>query len=430
MTASTAEGAPVAALRAALLCLLALLMPTGLFMAVAAPVVEETLPLFAAPGIAVGEVVALLVIAAYGQRRTWHWPRVAWPFALLVLLALITTPLALSPRLALFTTVRWAIALLLLLVLSQPNVPWRAMRRCFLLGLALQVAVVVAQVATQGPLGLPGEMALWPEQSGAAVLTVGGQRWLRGYGLTFHPNLLGGFLAAGLVLTLPLLRDLRWRLLWLWLALGLLLTFSRSAWLATALTVPPLALWLGRRWPALRRPLLLTLGSALLFAAIAAVPLAPQLLSRLSPPPPTGTESFALTERAVLTRIAIDFIGAEPLTGVGAGNFAVAMRDAGFAERPQPVHNVTLLLAAELGFHGALVWVALWLLPVATTDLRRSPWSPTLLAAWLALSLIALWDFYPWGLSEGRLLLVTLLAWGQVDEFNEFDEFKSLGVGS
>ena len=64
MTASTAEGAPVAALRAALLCLLALLMPTGLFMAVAAPVVEETLPLFAAPGIAVGEVVALLVIAA------------------------------------------------------------------------------------------------------------------------------------------------------------------------------------------------------------------------------------------------------------------------------------------------------------------------------------------------------------------------------
>ena len=65
---------------------------------------------------------------------------------------------------------------------------------------ATQALIGIAQVLLQGPLGLPGELALEPTHSGAAIIAVPQRPWLRAYGMTFHPNVLGGFLAVGLVL--------------------------------------------------------------------------------------------------------------------------------------------------------------------------------------------------------------------------------------
>ena len=103
----------------------------------------------------------------------------------------------------------------------------------------LQGMIAIAQFGLQWTpafkwLGLASQSA-W-ELGPGIVETLGG-RWLRSYGSLPHPNILGGFLCAGLLGVIYLLSIIRkkgrW---WLWLSLvlvaqGLVLSFSRSAWL-------------------------------------------------------------------------------------------------------------------------------------------------------------------------------------------------------
>jgi O-antigen ligase len=282
--------------------------------------------------------------------------------------------------------------------------------KVLLLGLAAHALIALAQVALQGPLGLPGEAVLPATAEGAAIVVFGSTRWLRGSGLTQHPNILGGLLAIGMLLGLPLIGRLRWRAIWVLLLVALLLTFSRSAWLALGLALPPLAFGLTRRQPELRRSLGATLAGAVVAVLIAGVALAAPLRSRLVPAS-VGTEQRSLSERAIMAAIALRAIGERPLLGVGAGNFPVAMRQAGTPVPPQYVHNVPLLLAAEVGAVSAGLWLWLWLAPIRLLGGRLAtvPWAMALLAAWLALGMIGLLDSYPWGLNAGQLLTALLL---------------------
>jgi O-antigen ligase len=136
-----------------------------------------------------------------------------------------------------------------------------------------------------------------------------------------------------------------------------------------------------------------------------------QLLARARPAA-TLAETRSLNERGRLIGIALDLVAERPLTGIGAGNFALAMFEVETSMHPQPVHNVPLLLAAEVGALGALVWFWLWLAPgLALSHLRRDQnhWLVVLVAALFGLGIISLWDDYPWALNAGRLLSVTLL---------------------
>ena len=87
------------------------------------------------------------------------------------------------------------------------------------------------------------------------------------------------------------------------------------------------------------------------------------------------------------------------------------MRQAGTPVPPQYVHNVPLLLAAEVGAVSAGLWLWLWLAPIRLLGgrLATAPWAMALLAAWLALGMIGLLDSYPWGLNAGQLLTALLL---------------------
>jgi O-antigen ligase len=198
-----------------------------------------------------------------------------------------------------------------------------------------------------------------------------------------------------------------WWLLWL----GLLITFSRSAWLALALVAPPAVGWLLRRWAPLRRPLLVTLTGAALIAVLWVTLFAGQLVTRLRPMS-AGTERRSIVERGALQAAALEMIAAHPLTGVGAGNAPLAMMGTGMPFPPQPSHNLPLLLAAELGVLGGGLWLCLWLAP-GVALLRRlhraDPWGVALTGAWLAMGIVGLWDSYPWALNAGRLLSAALL---------------------
>ena len=108
--------------------------------------------------------------------------------------------------------------------------------------LIIQGAVAAGQFLAQRDLGLVplGELPLHPAHEGNSVLLARGQPWLRAYGLTIHPNLLGALLAALLLLALPMARRERGAersavLLALVVGgAGLFLSFSRASWLGFA----------------------------------------------------------------------------------------------------------------------------------------------------------------------------------------------------
>lgn len=233
----------------------------------------------------------------------------------------------------------------------------------------VQGTVAVLQVWKQADLGLwwLGERQLDPMDGGLIVLLVGGQRWIRGYGLTGGPNALGASLAFLVFYLLPhLLRGRGWRL-WAWSltisigTAGLLASFSRSAALALALGLaawaalawrrrsqPLFAAWDRRRWLAVALPVAFGLAYLLLYA--------PALTSRFAQAS-NPLEARSIGERERDAGVALALVAKKPLLGVGLGNFEPAARALDASARL--VHNVPLLISAELGIIGALLW--LWL---------------------------------------------------------------------
>lgn len=393
------------------------LLPLSVYWPIAPPVAPGLPDMFVRPGLYLSDLVAgglVLTTLFRAAKSPWRWGfrGITLPLLVIAVMGLLTVPAATSPTLAGYTGLRWLLAGLVYVALLQGGAfvgPWLT---AFAIGLGINALIGVAQVVVQGPLGLPAERALIPSLSGASIVTIGTSRWLRAYGLTVHPNVLGGVLALGLLLTLPLLKRRLMQLVWWLLGLALLLSFSRSAWLAVAIVLPPLAAWTAWRRPTLRRPLAITLGGALLITLVGGALLAGQLSSRLRLTA-TATESRSLRERGELIAVALDFIADRPLTGVGAGNFPLAMLDGEGRALPQPVHNVPLLLAAEIGGLGALLWFVLWLTPGLALDRKTRSlrlWTVTFVAAWFAWGIIGLWDSYPWALNIGPYFSATLLA--------------------
>ncbi|MGH2538380.1 MAG: O-antigen ligase family protein, partial [Candidatus Promineifilaceae bacterium] len=334
---------------------LLLIMPLTAFRPLGPPAAADVLSLYVSRGVYLSDLLLapLLLLALTRFPPLRLRPIGLWlPLAVVVLAGLASAAVALAPALAFYAAVRWALALFLYFWLLQPWLPLERLLPFFLAGLAIQALVGLAQVAAQSPLGLPLELALPAEAAGAAIVEVGGLHYLRAYGLTFHPNVLGGFLTAGLLLGWPLaFKGRPGRLAWWLLLLCLLATFSRAAWLALALTLPPLVFWHARSRDQ-RRPLALTVVGGLLILLAGLALWREPLATRLGPlgqalagrpaaganPAVAATERYALNERAELIAGALASIGRRPALGVGAGNSPLFALAAGIEARPQPVH--------------------------------------------------------------------------------------------
>ncbi len=292
----------------------------------------------------------------------------------------------------------------------------------------IQAAVGIGQALQQHSLGLPqfGELLLDPAWRGISTVWSGTAISLRAYGLTDHPNILGGSLAFALLLVALWYVNAQseWRIPVVALfglgALGLLLTFSRAAWLALgAGATLTIVLLLVTRQTRTATKWLALIAAAMLFVAPFAWQNAGYLDARLNPNEPsmfTG-ENRAVAERNSLYAATFAVFQAHPIWGTGLGAVPLAMRTAypGFPFDYQPAHLVLLDVAAETGIAGALFyftallapWIALWL------NRRRLTWSPALIGIsgiLLAVTLVGFFDYYTWLLTPGRLW--QWLVWG------------------
>lgn len=327
---------------------------------------------------------------------------------------------------------------------------------CFIGGAVLQAVFGIGQVVgqTSPAFSWLGLAAHDPSVSGTSVVEAGGMRWLRAYGSLPHPNILGGYLAVALLLAfgyyLRVYEDVRqgfatwtrenvrrhvegrswyakqaWRIAGLLgvltvLMLGLLLTFSRSAWIGFAVGWGVMFfLLVYLRWPQAWQ--LWAKWSLFLVVILGfTIMVLPQPFFTRSEAR-GRLETQSISERQQQFKDAYALIKLEPVRGVGYGNMPVALYDKVERVREsvhsyQPVHNIYLLSVVELGLLGGLVYLAFLLTALREhilQFLRNQTWvSLVALSSFAALLVIGLLDHYLWTLSAGAMLLWLVIGVG------------------
>lgn len=360
------------------------------------------------------------------------WAHTTLPLAGLTALSLVSLLAPPDKRLALFLPSLATAWLMLLFVVRE-----RPRTAPVLAAVAiLQSAVALGQVLLQRDLGLRalGELPLDPAQRGVVVLWADGQRWLRGYGLTNHPNMLGALLTVLILLLLvelPLVRGQPRRLMAVAIGvggLGVLASASRAAWLALAggALLWGLGRWqLGQRARHLQPPPIVNalapaalwrkrLAALVALAGVAALTAAagPLLASRLLD---LGSEIEArsLNERQRDLALAWHLFRQHPLTGVGLGHYLAEARSV--VPQARVVHNVPLLVAAELGAIGLALWAWWALAPLVAAARAWCAGRFALVAAagpWLAVVVLGMFQNVPWITSSWRTAILLGLAMG------------------
>jgi len=317
--------------------------------------------------------------------------------------------------------------LILGLILSMRD--WRESWNTAMLGLcavlSFQILTGIVGFISQSTLFLEPLKLSWPgpldptTHAASIVKLPDGQAFLRAYGTFPHPNILGGFLliclAGPIVLFLRKEKPNLFALLLLVLGSSLLaLTFSRSAWIATAIFLLIL----------IYKSKILSLQkiSVMFFIAISAfgltlIPLRELFITRTTIPT-TTTEEVSLEGRIWLTEQAMILIKESPVMGGGAGSFTIQLdnRDEG-SDFVEPVHNILLLVVSELGILGLVLLVAI-VVSIGKSFLQsKNPNAIIIGALLLGLGIIGIFDHYLWTLAPGRLMLGFVLGlWeGQAD---------------
>jgi O-antigen ligase len=284
--------------------------------------------------------------------------------------------------LALYFFVKLLLAIGLFFVVRGTEIDMKKVVFVLLVAGVIQSGIGVAQFLYQYSPGssILGMSAHEASQAGSSVLKIDSGRFLRAYGTFPHPNILGGFLGAILVFCISYyVFCMRYKKSWstffeilsllggsMIIFLGLILTFSRTAWLGVLLGIIVIGFhafrqddsWIRRRF----LKIVFALGLAsLVFGSI----LQEQIFLRFDAV--TIEREGSVSERMVSLKDAQPLIEENPFVGVGAGNFTAAVMKGdgrgimGEMGRPvwsiQPAHNVFVLIFSELGIVGFLMFV-------------------------------------------------------------------------
>jgi len=256
-------------------------------------------------------------------------------------------------------------------------------------------------------------------QLGDAVFTGGGERVLRAYGSFPHPNVFGGFLGVGLFAWWGAMASIQrgWAkrnhlvitgIGTVALMFGMFLTGSRSAFLGVFVGL--LLVFVVKSIPSMRiaRPVAATLGLAAVLGSL----LASFYLTDFASSIRGGgvNEERSLTERVELYEEFVPYMASTNLIiGRGLGSYVLSLSDQYPGKSVfdyQPVHNVFLLILAELGALGLFAMLS-WGASVAWVNVSRFPHRDALYAFGMGnvVFMICFFDHYLWSSWSGLALI-------------------------
>ncbi|PIS14209.1 hypothetical protein COT65_00210 [Candidatus Shapirobacteria bacterium CG09_land_8_20_14_0_10_47_13] len=333
-----------------------------------------------------------LRITNYELRKYW------WILAVFVLL-LAGSLLAQNQRAALYKFAKIAEFSLLGLYVAKSRETRDVIRKTLSIAVLYSSLIALVQFFKQSSLGdlfwWLGERTFTVATPGIAKAVVNGELLMRPYATFSHPNALAGFLLVGLILTLPyfLQRHKLFTIPYtLFPILAIALSFSRSVWLV-GLLVAFFCLFRKKKFFLVISYLLLVISCLLLVTSYSA--------------------DEAISQRLQLIKAAVLMIQGNLLAGVGLNNFLVRLPEfwgpIGTTFWLQPVHNIYLLIAAETGLTGLLVFLWFLVLTFKKLSILHSPLSIAL----GAILLLGLADHYWLTLQQNQLLfaLVLGLSW-------------------
>ncbi len=366
----------------------------------------------------------ILVLVAFLLRGRLEIPntarRLVVPAAFLSFVLVLSAAFGADPILSVSLLIHPLAALLFFFLLLDTRTSTGLVVKSFLLGLVAPAALGWFQALSGWSpastlLGLSEHLATTP---GVAVVESGTMRWLRAYGSFSHPNVFGGFLAVAIVVVAWQLykgrredRRLPLTLFVLFLS-TLVVTFSRSAWLAAGMAAAVgsgCVLWFRKALPRDALPFIaLSLATLLVTAGIFWQPLFTRFDSS------ARLEAKSLEERQSQYTALDNVSRRNPLTGVGYGAYTLALSEAfpGFASWSyQPIHNVPLLILSEIGLLGFLC-AFFFVLRIDQLNWRRRQATRGIFALTLgtALLTVALFDHYLWSSWPGLALVALVLA--------------------
>ncbi len=308
-------------------------------------------------GLLFGTEILFWVLFAWGLAGQYITrPRLNWYAYAALFFLVINSYVAHDRWLGLQSARYLLLAVAVVWMLSKSTTSIQAVVRSFALGLVPAIGLGLVQFFAQTTwssqwFGLAQHLA-W--QPGTSVVVGDFGRWLRAYGPFPHPNIFGGYMVLGLLMSALGVKNGRAEKYWLAMAglasAGLVFSFSRSAWLGFVVAVvvgwqwfkdESLRLW----WAVVSLTLVIGVGSVW-----------PLVVGRTQV---VGAyEQQSVSERVSGWYEAVAVWRSRPLVGVGLGNYTVALSAQFPGLAPwayQPVHNIGLLALAELGVVGILL---------------------------------------------------------------------------
>ena len=381
------------------------------------------------------DIALLLLLSSWVVDLALHKKSVkTGPLFLLIPMGLFTVWIigiafvAIDPPLAFYHALRAVLLLGLYLFLVNQKSTIKLLIPLLSIQIIIQAIPALIQFIYQQDIGLQflGEYALDPAWRGVSIVMEDGVRWLRGYGLSDHPNILGGSLAFGLVILIGwymLHSSPKYNYLLAVISLGaagLLITFSRSAGLALIAGIAFLFLAGIRRskrydWARVRYIIVaLLLGILpLIIFYWGIIQTRMTLIGNIESSP---VEIQSIGERAQLNRYSTKVFSQNPIIGVGFGSLPQALRQDFPEFKPyyQPAHMVLITAAAETGLIGSALYAIALIIPWSAiffqSSIQESGGLLPILAALISITVIGFLDYYPWLLSTGRLW--QYLIWG------------------
>ncbi len=332
-------------------------------------------------------------------------------------------------RTSLYIAAHFWLIFLLVLSLRDWHQAWNSILKGLCAALLLQAVIGIIEFNLQSHKFLAAFNLHWPglidaASAGASILKFpDGQNFLRVYGTFPHPNMLGGFVVICVTAVIAIIikqEKISWPILLLLLPATFLLivTFSRSAWIGAAIFFLILMIKL---WRSEHKKILLICSIMVSVTLLTLIPLRQLFISRTTVPT-TPTEEFSLVGRIWLSQQALEYAKERPLTGVGIGSFVIQLAEReGERNFVEPVHNIPLLILAELGIVGVILLLAICISMVWELRITKRV-NLILIGALLAgMGSIALFDHYFWSLAPGRIMLgLTFGLWlGQVAKDDE-----------